>query len=459
MGTSGGKHATLVLTFAELSSDVERVAMSVMDATGYRLLTVPQATGTAADFGFERCEGGVCAAKGMRATGVHAGFRADPERLDMALVAADETCVVAATFTQNRFCAAPVQVSRERAASGVARAVVLNSGNANASTGEPGLAVARASTAIVARELGCPDEQVLVGSTGVIGKQLELAPYETGVPAAVEALAATTEGAHLAARAVMTTDTVPKESAWRGEITLDGKPVTVSVGGFVKGSGMISPNMATMLSVLSCDAPLTRDAAQAALSATVAHSFNKVTVDSDTSTNDTCILFATGKAGGTVIDVDSPAFAAVAAAVRAVCEDLARQIAADGEGATKLVTVDVLGAASDEDADVVARSIANSPLVKTAICGHDANWGRIAAAAGKCGIEFDQYDVDIDFMGVPVLRAGLPLPMDEDLMLRLFDENDEISIVISLGVGEAHGRIWTCDLTHEYITINGDYRT
>ena len=419
--------------------------MDAVDATSYQPLEVPKATGLAADYGFERCVGGVCAAAGMRATGVHAGFRDDPQRLDMALIVADESCTVAATFTQNRFCAAPVQVSRERAANGVARAVVLNSGNANASTGEPGLDVARKSCAIVARELGCPEEQVLVGSTGVIGKQLELAPYETGVPMAVAALEASADAAHKAARAVMTTDTVPKESAWRGAVELGGASITVSVGGFVKGSGMISPNMATMLSVLSTDAPLTRVAAQAALSAAVKQSFNKVTVDSDTSTNDTCILFATGKAAGAdasqaVIDVDSPAFPAVAAAVRAVCEDLARQIAADGEGATKLVTVDVLGAA-------------------TAICGHDANWGRIAAAAGKCGIEFNQYDVDIDFMGVPVLRAGLPLPMDEDLMLRLFDENDEISIVISLGVGSACGRIWTCDLTHEYITINGDYRT
>ena len=415
----------------------------------------------AAEFGFAPCEGGVCAAKGMRATGVHAGFRDDPNRLDMALVVADEPCTVAATFTQNRFCAAPVQVSRERVAQGVARAVVLNSGNANASTGVPGLEVARESCAIVARELGCSEQEVLVGSTGVIGKQLELDPYREGVPAAVSALEHSAEAAHLAARAVMTTDTVSKESAWRGEVTLeDGTVATVSVGGFVKGSGMISPNMATMLSVLSTDAPLTRAAAQQALRDAVNNSFNKVTVDSDTSTNDTCILFATGKAApGKVIGEESAAYPAVAAAIRAVCEDLARQIAADGEGATKLVTVDVLGAATEAEADVVARSIANSPLVKTAIFGHDANWGRIAAAAGKCGVEFDQYDVDIDFMDVPVLRGGLPLEMDEDDMLRRFEQNDEVRIMISLGVGEASARIWTCDLTHEYITINGDYRT
>ena len=183
-----------------------------------------------------------------------------------------------------------------------------------------------------------------------------------------------------------------------------------------------------------------------------------MTVDSDTSTNDTCILLATGAAGGEAIGEDSPAFATIAAAIRCACENLARKIAADGEGATKLVTVDVVGAASDEDADTVARSIANSPLVKTAIFGHDANWGRVAGAAGKCGVEFDQYGVDIDFLGVPVLRAGLPLPMDEEDMLRRFEE-PEIDIAVNLGVGVCSARIWTCDLTHDYVTINGDYRT
>jgi glutamate N-acetyltransferase/amino-acid N-acetyltransferase len=221
---------------------------------------------------------------------------------------------------------------------------------------------------------------------------------------------------------------------------------------------MIQPNMATMLCVLSTDAAVTQSAAQTALRAATSQTFNKVTVDSDTSTNDTCVLLATGAAGNVLIDEDSVTYAAFAAAVRAVCEELAQKIAADGEGATKLVTVDVLGAATDEDADIVARSIANSPLVKTAIFGHDANWGRVAAAAGKCGVDFDQYGVDIDLLGVPVLRKGLPVPMDEDDMLRRF-EGPEVKIAISLGVGDAHARVWTCDLTHEYVTINGDYRT
>ena len=424
------------------------------------LIPVPSSITDPASFGFRPCEGGVCAAEGVSASGIHAGFRADPERRDMALVASDHACVCAATFTQNRFCAAPVQVSRKRAASGKARAVILNSGNANASTGEPGLRVAEASCALVAQALGCDEQEVLVASTGVIGVQLPLGPYETGVPQAVSALEHSPAAAHDAARAVMTTDTVPKEVSLAGEVPCGqgGTPLTVHVGGFVKGSGMIMPNMATMLCVLSTDAPLTHEAAQAALFAAVSQTFNKVTVDSDTSTNDTCILLATGDAGGQAIDQDSPAFAQVAAAIRCACENLARKIAADGEGATKLVTVDVVGAANDEDADTVARAIANSPLVKTAIFGHDANWGRVAGAAGKCGVAFDQYDVDIDFLGVPVLRVGLPLPMDEDDMLRRFEE-PEIDIAIRLGAGDAHARIWTCDLTHDYVTINGDYRT
>ena len=427
--------------------------------TSYKSLAIPTQDDAPQSFGFSPCEGGVCAAAGMRAAGISAGFRKNPERKDMALVVADKTCVCAATFTQNRFCAAPVQVSRARAASGHARAVVLNSGNANAATGEPGLRCAEKACALVAEALNCDEKDVLVASTGVIGVQLPFEPYVTGVPAIVDALAAAPAAAHDAACAVMTTDTHPKEVAFAGPVPqADGGTVTVHVGGFVKGSGMIQPNMATMLCVLSTDAPVTPEAAHAALLSAVRQTFNKVTVDSDTSTNDTCILFATGAAGGDAIDEASPAFPAVAAAIKGACTDLARQIAADGEGSTKLVTVDVLGAATQADADKVAFAIANSPLVKTAIFGHDANWGRVAAAAGKCGVPFSQEDVDIDFMGVPVLRAGLPVPMDEDDMLRRF-EQPEIDIAISLGAGEAHSRVWTCDLTHDYVKINGEYRT
>ena len=423
--------------------------MSTFDA-----IPVPDESSGAASFGFAPCEGGVCAASGVAASGVHAGFRKDPARLDLALVVADEPATCAATFTQNRFCAAPVQVSRPRAAAGSARAVMLNSGNANAATGERGLGVARESAALLARALGCAEGQVLVASTGVIGVQLDEAPFASGVPAALQALSHDAAGAHAAARAVMTTDTHPKEFALAGEV--GGR--VVHVGGFVKGSGMIQPNMATMLCVLSTDAPLTRVAAASALGAAVRASFNKVTVDSDTSTNDSCFLLATGAAGGDEIDVGSAGYPALAAAVRSVAEQLARQIAADGEGSTKLVTVDVTGAATPADAEEVARAVANSPLVKTAVFGHAANWGRVAAAAGKCGVAFDQARVDIDFLGVAVCRGGMAVPMDEEEMLRRF-EAPEVPIALDLHMGDASCRIWTCDLTHDYVKINGEYRT
>ncbi len=429
--------------------------------TDFAPIEVPVPGDAPEAFGFAPCAGGVCAAEGIRAAGLHAGFRRDPNRRDMALVAADETCVAAGTFTTNRFCAAPVVVSREHVADGHARAVVLNSGNANAATGEPGLATAKRTAELVAAELGCEPSDVLVASTGVIGVELDFEPFEEGVPAAAAALAHTPGAAHDAACAVMTTDTVPKEASFEGRLpAANGKEYTVHLGGFVKGSGMIQPNMATMLCVMSTDAALTEEAAHEALLAAVKQTFNKVTVDSDTSTNDTAVLLATGKAApaGERIGLDSPAYPALAAGIKAVCGELARKIAADGEGSTKLVTVNVLGAANDTDADTVARSIANSPLVKTAIFGHDANWGRVAAAAGKCGVAFDQSRVDIDFMGVPVCRAGLTVPMDEDDMLRRF-EAPEIDIAVDLHDGDASCRIWTCDLTHDYVTINGDYRT
>ena len=427
--------------------------------TDFAPLEVPAAPDTPEACGLVPCEGGVCAAAGIRASGVSSGFRRNPARLDLALVVADEPCVAAATFTTNRFCAAPVTVSRAHVADGRARAIVLNSGNANAATGEPGLACAERACAYVADELGCAAEDVLVASTGVIGVQLPFAPYEAGVPAAVAALGSGPAAAHDAACAVMTTDTVPKEVAVAGELPqrADG-PRPFHVGGFVKGSGMIQPNMATMLAVIVTDAPLTAEAAREALTAAVRVSFNKVTVDSDTSTNDSAFLLATGAAGGEEIDLGHPAYPQVAAAVRVVATDLARKIAADGEGSTKLVTVSVMGAASEADADAVARAVANSPLVKTAVFGHDANWGRVAAAAGKCGVPFDQARVDIDFMGVPVCRAGLTVPMDEEDMLRRF-EAPEIDITVDLGMGEDAARVWTCDLTHDYVTINGDYRT
>ena len=387
-------------------------------------------------------QGGVTAARGFRASGVHAGFRKDPERLDLALVVADEPCACAAVFTKNVFCSAPVIVSRAQLgadqpgepAYGTARAVVVNSGNANAATGEPGLEAARETARIAGDAVGCPASEVLVASTGVIGVQLP----------------------------IMTTDTRPKEAA----VTFSGDGIgydgcTFTVGGMSKGSGMIMPNMATMIAVLTTDAPVSAPALHRALVHAVNRSFNKVTVDSDTSTNDSCFLFASGAAapaGASAFDPDGPAFARFQAALVEVCETLARMMAADGEGATRLVTVHVTGAANDTDADLAARTVANSPLVKTAVCGRDANWGRIAAAIGKSGAVFRQEDASIDIMGLPVCRGGLAQAFDEDEALRRF-EQPEIVIDVDLGAGEARTTVWTCDFTHEYITINGDYRS
>ncbi|WP_302389886.1 bifunctional glutamate N-acetyltransferase/amino-acid acetyltransferase ArgJ [Eggerthella sinensis] len=408
-------------------------------------------------------EGGVTAARGFRASGVHAGFRKDPERFDLALVAADEPCACAAVFTQNVFCSAPVTVSREHLEGvgyGTARAVVVNSGNANAATGEPGLEAARETAVIAGDAVGCPASEVLVASTGVIGVHLPMAPFGTGLPVATAALSA--EGGADAARAIMTTDTYPKEAAvsFSGDgVGYDG--CTFAVGGMAKGSGMIMPNMATMISVITTDAPVAAPALHAALVRAVNRSFNKVTVDSDTSTNDSCFLLASGEAapaGSASFDPDGAAFARFEAALVAVCETLARLMAADGEGASRLVTVKVTGAANDADADLAARAVANSPLVKTAICGHDANWGRIAMAIGKSGAAFRQEDAAIDIMGLPVCRGGLTVAFDEDEALRRF-EQPEIAIDIDLGAGDAETTVWTCDFTHEYITINGDYRS
>lgn len=439
-------------------------------------------------FGFSFVEnGGVSSALGFKAAGVHAGFRADPNRLDMALVVADEPCAAAAMFTQNIFCAAPVQVSKEHLseggvggpAYGTARAVVINSGCANAATGEPGMANAREMARITADAVGCTTDEVLVASTGVIGVHLPLEPLVQGAPAAFAA--ATSEGGATAARAIMTTDTVPKECA----VTFSGDEIgypgcTFTVGGMAKGSGMIMPNMATMISVVTTDAPVKAPDLHAALKAAVDMSFNKVTVDSDTSTNDSCFAFASGAAvqggegesagaasagaagagaaGEAFFELGTPAYDTFANAIKQVCVALARLMATDGEGATKLVTVNVNGAADDAQADLAARAVANSPLVKTAIFGHDANWGRIAGALGRSGARFAQEDVSIDIMGMPVCRDGLTVAFDEDEALARF-EQAEIVIDVDLGAGSAATTIWTCDFSHEYVSINGDYRS
>ncbi len=398
-------------------------------------------------------EGGVAAPKGIRAAGMHAGIAANPDKLDLALVVADtDEPVAAGMFTTNVFASAPVRVSREIVADGRARAVILNCANANAATGQPGLETAWQVSEMTAWALGAGRDEVLVGSTGVIGVPLPVEPFVQAVPQLVDKLSK--NGAHDAACAIMTTDTHPKECA----VQFESNGVTYTVGGMCKGSGMIQPNMATMLAVITTDAPVSSELAHAVLKEAVDASFNKVTVDSDTSTNDSVFFLSSGAAGGFSIENTGSAYLSFKEAVCAVCENLARQIAADGEGATKLVTVNVTGAASPEDADKAARTVANSPLVKTCIAGHDCNWGRVAAALGRSGAKFAQEHVDIDMLGLPVCRAGLTVPFDEDEALRRFEE-PEVVIDIDLHEGDAATRIWTCDMTHDYISINADYRS
>ena len=403
---------------------------------------------------------------GGRARGLPQGAR--PAGLGR--VAADEPCACAAVFTRNAFCAAPVRVSRAHLSEGgatpeggpawgTARGVVVNSGNANAATGERGLEAARATARMAARALGCEEREVLVASTGVIGQHLPLAPFEDGLPAAVAALSK--EGGASAARAVMTTDTRPKEAACTFSVEDAAYAgCTFTVGGMAKGSGMIMPDMATMIAVLTTDAPVSAPGrARGAFRRCGAHvqqgdgGLRHVHQHS-------CFLFASGAAapGLPAFPRKGAAFRAFAEALEHVCTRLARAMAADGEGASRLVTVRVTGAATPADADAAARAVANSPLVKTAVNGHDANWGRIVAAVGKSGASFRQEDVAVDIMGLPVCRGGCAVPFDEGEALARF-ERPEVGIDVHLGAGDAQATVWTCDLTHEYITINGDYRT
>ncbi|MDI6712728.1 MAG: bifunctional glutamate N-acetyltransferase/amino-acid acetyltransferase ArgJ [Anaerosomatales bacterium] len=400
---------------------------------------------------FAYVDGGVLAPDGFLGAAVSAGIKRSGKR-DVALIVAEQRCPAAAVFTRNAMAAAPVIVSRAHVADGYARAVVVNAGNANACTGERGVADARAMAAAVAEAIGCDAADVLVASTGVIGVPLPMNLVTGGIAEAAEGLDVVTGDA--IAEAIMTTDTFPKQLAVRLEV--DGR--TYTVGGVAKGSGMIRPDMATMLAFLTTDAPLGAAACDVALRASVARTFNRVTVDSDTSTNDMCALMASGAAGGAPIPPGDPRFEPLAAAIEHVCGELAKMIARDGEGATKLVTVTVTGARDEADAERAAFAIAESPLVKTAIFGGDANWGRVAMAIGKSGATLDPARVRIVFAGVLTCENGTAVPFSEEEAARALAE-PEVEIVADLGVGTASATVWTCDLTYEYVRINGEYRS
>jgi glutamate N-acetyltransferase/amino-acid N-acetyltransferase len=399
-------------------------------------------------------EGGIMAPAGFTAAGVYAGIKPPTHAwpLDVMLLAAETAVPAAAVFTTNKTQAAPVVVSRTNieTSGGRARAIVCNSGCANACTGDAGMAVARATVEFAARQLGCPADEVLVASTGVIGVYLSLEKVQDGITKTVAGLS---RNAHRDAMlAIMTTDPFPKEAAVKVETTSG----TFHVGGMAKGSGMIEPLMATMLGFLTCDAQVEPAMLRRALAAVTRDTFNAITVDGECSTNDTVFAMASGASG---VVIDEQLYPALEAGLRAVSKELAIAIVRGGEGATKLVTIRVVGAVEWADAQRAARTIANSLLVKTAVHGGDPNWGRLVAAAGRSGVPFDLTRAAVRIGGIELFRDGQPHDENAD-KAAAYLSGKEIDIEVDLGTGGSEqATIWTCDLSAEYVRINADYRT
>lgn len=400
----------------------------------------------------KKIDGGITAVSGVRAAGVHAGLKKS-EKKDVALIVTDAPAVAAGVFTKNSVTAAPVQVCRQHLADATAQAIIVNSGNANACTGELGMANAQQMAAVTAERLGLAANQVLVSSTGVIGQQLPMDIIANGIQLAADALS--TEGGDDAAEAIMTTDTHAKSVAVAVEI--DGTPVRI--GGIAKGSGMIAPNMATMLSFLTTDACITGETLQSALTRVVDDTYNLLTIDTDRSTNDTVLLLATAEAGNPdIAETAGENYEAFCAGLQFVCTELTKMLARDGEGATKLVEVIVKRAKDRGDAEKAARAVAESPLVKTAIFANDANWGRIMMAIGKSGAAFHPYQVDVWLGDYQLVKDGMDAGFDEEKATELFAQ-DPVRITIDLRAGDAAITMWTCDYSYDYIRINADYRT
>ena len=403
--------------------------------------------------------GGVTAAKGFSATGGAAGIKKNGSA-DMALIYSDTPCITAGTFTTNRVKAAPVIWDRDQVRSGnKAQVIVVNSGVANACTGEEGLRYCRETAEAAAREFGVEANAVLVASTGVIGQQIPIDKIVAGVTALKSGLDGSLEGGARAARAIMTTDTVPKEAAVSISLS-DGTEAVI--GGCCKGSGMIHPNMCTMLAFIGTDAVISKEMLQKALSSVVPDTFNMVSVDGDTSTNDTCIVMANGQAGNREIAGEDEDYELFRAGLLEVCTKLAKKMAKDGEGATCLFEVKVIHADTKENARVLARSVVSSTLTKAAIAGHDANWGRILCALGYSGIEFDPDKVDLYFESAAgkllILKDGVSTGYSEEFATKILS-CDEITATADMKMGDAEGDAWGCDLTHEYVNINADYRS
>lgn len=406
---------------------------------------------------YKEIEGGVCAAKGFSAGGVHAGFRKNTSKLDLAMVVADDLCTAAGVYTKNKVFAAPVGVTRAHLANGHARAVIVNSGNANACTPD-GYETAGKTCDMVAELIGISADDVIVSSTGVIGVSLPLSPIENSISGLYSSLTADAEGAGLAAAAIMTTDTKKKEFAL--SYTYGGHEI--HIGGMCKGSGMIHPNMGTMLGFITTDAAITPELLHTALVNATQDSFNMVSVDGDTSTNDMVCVLASGKSGADGITSAGTAYDAFYNALSIICMKMATAIAGDGEGATKFLRCIVLNAADKESARILSKSVIASSLVKTAMFGADANWGRVICALGYSGVEFDPKKVDISFKSsagtIDVCAHGGTLLFDEEKAKDILTK-DSIDIICDMHVGDATATAFGCDLSYEYVKINGDYRT
>jgi glutamate N-acetyltransferase/amino-acid N-acetyltransferase len=398
--------------------------------------------------------GGICAPKGFLASGVHCGIRKNRTKRDLALIVSECGATAAAVYTKNLVQGAPISVTKENLADGRARAVICNSGNANTCNAN-GVALAKETCALLAQALGISPMDVIVASTGVIGQEMDIAPFRAGIPALVAGLG---DHSDEAADAIMTTDLKRKEIAV--EFRLGGVPCRL--GGIAKGSGMIHPNMATMLVFLTTDAAVSPALLHKALLEDVKDSFNMVSVDGDTSTNDMVSIMANGMAGNPVVDDEGPDYEAFRAALAQVTTYLCRALAADGEGATKLLECRVTGAADEKTAKAAAKSVICSSLVKTAMFGADANWGRELCALGYCGEALEVDKIGVAFRSaageIPVCRNGVGVPFSEELAKKILSER-EIEILVELGMGDAAATAWGCDLTYDYVKINGDYRT
>ena len=400
-------------------------------------------------------EGGVCAAQGFTASGVHCGIRKNRTKNDLALIYSEAPAAAAAVYTTNLVKGAPLTVTKNHLADGLAQAVICNSGNANTCNAD-GIGIAEKMSALIADELKIPAEDVVVASTGVIGQQLDITPIANGIKPLVAALSK--DGCAAAAEGIMTTDTVKKEIAV--EFTLGGK--TCRMGGIAKGSGMIHPNMATMLVFITTDAAVSPAMLKKALSTDIADTFNMVSVDGDTSTNDMVTVLANGLAGNPEITADGEDFKSFMKALNTVTVYLCRNIAGDGEGATKLLECKVGGAKDIKCAKTVAKSVICSSLLKAAMFGADANWGRVLCAIGYSGADVDVLKVDVSFKSkageIAVCKNGAGIDFSEEIAKTVLLEK-EIEILIELNDGEAAATAWGCDLTYDYVKINGDYRT